>query len=166
MKKAKRAESDETRADLHEHVLYCRRLTVHATVRSGRPLNRRELYHTQLLKGNSEMITPTTLYLMTRADDIKVAAIILCVLTTILFCFLFIGYIVTESEGRDYGSALMAKLTMLTAPFVAVFMAVAVLVPNTREVAAIIVIPRIANSESSRRSEPASSTLPRHGLKS
>lgn len=88
------------------------------------------------------------LYLMTRADDIKVAAIILCVLTTILFCFLFIGYIVTESEGRDYGSALMAKLAMLTAPFVAVFMAVAVLVPNTREVAAIIVIPRIANSES------------------
>ena len=30
----KRAESDETRANLHEHVLYCRRLTVHATVRS------------------------------------------------------------------------------------------------------------------------------------
>ena len=42
----------------------------------------------------------------------------------------------------------MAKLAMLTAPFVAVFMAAAVLVPTTREVAAIIVIPRIANSES------------------
>ena len=88
------------------------------------------------------------LYLMTRADDIKFTATALSFLTIILFCFLVIGYIITKSEGRDYESALMAKLAMLTAPFVAVFMAAAILLPTTREVAAIFVIPRIANSES------------------
>ena len=94
------------------------------------------------------MITPTMLYIMTRADDIKFTATAFFVLTLIFFCFLVVGYVHLKSEGYDDESAVMAKLARLTAPFVAVFMAVAVLVPNTREVAAIIVIPRIANSES------------------
>ena len=93
------------------------------------------------------MITPSHLYWITRLDRINEA---LLVLFTLSFMALFAaaaafanGVVDEDEESKRIGRRWMPRAVLA----VCVIGALRSLVPTTREAAAIVVVPRIANSE-------------------
>lgn len=92
-------------------------------------------------------ITSTTIYLITRLDSIGKLltwASILAFLLFILLCFFY-------SEVKAQGDAKTAKETSRVSTVVlivsAALVVLNVLTPTTKEMAAIVIIPKVANSE-------------------
>lgn len=87
-------------------------------------------------------ITPEMMYWITRCDRIVTASTILAVAFAILFAFTLIPIIIGQVESN-------ACFVICPIAFVIGMTAVAtsVLVPTTREMAAIYVVPKIANSQ-------------------
>ena len=87
-------------------------------------------------------ITPEMMYWLTRCDSICIASGILAVAFAILFAFTIILIIVGYAETR-------ACFVICPLAFVIgiIFEAACVFVPSTKEMAAIYVIPKIANSQ-------------------
>ncbi len=97
------------------------------------------------------MITPMQLYWMTRLDAINsfltVCAIAFAISAIVIMLFIPPMFIEGDSASKSIGRALCKWLAL---PVVLVFLLSAVnsFIPTTKEMAAIVVIPRVANSES------------------
>lgn len=93
-------------------------------------------------------ITPSLIYWITRLDSIivfDVIALILSLLASIVFGF---GYSVVRCEdGEEKASGLIKPLKTSISVLV-ISTIVAMFVPSSKEGASMIVIPRVANSES------------------
>ena len=94
------------------------------------------------------MITPSTIYWLTRCDAIK-DLIVFLVLVSLLFNFIgLVGFVASEMSGGEIANPFGRRfyktvIAMLSATLLAI-----TFLPTTKEMAAIIVVPRIANSES------------------
>lgn len=94
------------------------------------------------------MIKPTTIYLITRLDAIQFAVTIAAV---ILFTIVLLGLVATvvhEEEASAHVDVASLK-KYVTKMWMAFLLCVLILValPSTNEMAAILVLPRIANSQ-------------------
>ena len=87
-------------------------------------------------------ITPEMMYWLTRCDSICTASTILAVAFAILFAFTLIPIIINQAE-----SISVFLICPLAFVFGMAFAATSVFVPSTKEMAAIYVIPKIANSQ-------------------
>lgn len=94
------------------------------------------------------MITPSLIYWITRLDAVRQAAGTLCVLSVLAVAAgLFALFICTADDVPDPFRSIWRNVTRVAAVVLAVSGLVLVLTPTKREMAAIIVVPKIANSE-------------------
>ena len=94
------------------------------------------------------MITPSLIYLITRLDSVRQAAGGLCVLSVLAVAAgFFVLFVCTDEDVPDPLRSIWRNVTRVAAVVLAVSGLVLVLTPTKREMAAIIVVPRIANSE-------------------
>ena len=94
------------------------------------------------------MITPSLIYWITRLDAVRQAAGTLCVLSVLAVAAgLFALFICTADDIHDPFRSIWRNVARVAAVTLAVSGLVLVLTPTKREMAAIIVVPRIANSE-------------------
>jgi ABC-type nitrate/sulfonate/bicarbonate transport system permease component len=94
------------------------------------------------------MITPSLIYWITRLDAVRQAAGGLCVLSVFAVAAgLFALFVCTADDVPDPFRSIWRNVTRVAAVVLAVSWAVLVLTPTKQEMAAIIVVPRIANSE-------------------
>lgn len=94
------------------------------------------------------MITPSLIYWITRLDAVRQAAGGLCVLSVLAVGGgLFALFVCTADDVPDPFRSIWRNVTRVAAVVLAVFGLVLVLTPTKQEMAAIIVVPRIANSE-------------------
>lgn len=94
-------------------------------------------------------ITPSLIYWITMLDSIiavSVIASILLFVALIVYCFLYIGFRYIEDE-EEKASCLSKQIKHILS-VLAISTVTSVFVPSSKEVAAMIVIPRVANSES------------------
>lgn len=111
----------------------------------------------------NEIITAADIYWLTRLDGLKSIATVTCVAFGVASVFLLVAGIDCRNATRtSYGelpwkqvpdevarvkSKLMLRLLRWTAPAFLVAVAAAVMIPTTKEAVAILVIPKVANSE-------------------
>lgn len=101
------------------------------------------------------MITPTQIYWLTRLDSIKgFGSLFVAFSIMLFFCLVFLTVGKTTEEINEGKSVLASKLgffvRLVTVIFLASllpFIGITCFVPTTREMAAIIIVPKIANSE-------------------
>lgn len=94
------------------------------------------------------MITPSLVYWITRLDAIRSAAGALCVLSVLAVGGgLFALFVCTADDVPAPFREIWRKATRTAAALLLVSGVVLVLTPTKREMAAIIVLPKIANSE-------------------
>jgi uncharacterized membrane protein len=94
------------------------------------------------------MITPSLVYWITRLDAIIVAARAVAIQSFLLLTLGLLGsFVVTADEIGEPFSSFWKKVVRVAALALVVSGTVLVLTPTKREMAAIIVLPRIANSE-------------------
>ena len=102
------------------------------------------------------MITTAQMYWLTRLDGIVGCLQAITIITGGTFLFLLIGgmitYFVNIGFGDDDRDVKKAKVILglsakVLAPCLIVLIALALLVPTTKEMAAIVIVPKIANSE-------------------
>lgn len=94
------------------------------------------------------MITPSLVYWITRLDAIIVAARCVCIPSILLLAFGLVGRFVAAADGiGEPYTSLWGKVVRVSALAILVSGVFLVLTPTRREMAAIIVVPRIANSE-------------------
>lgn len=94
------------------------------------------------------MITPSLIYWITRLDAVRAAAGTLCVLSILAVAGgLFALFICTADDVPDPFRSIWRNVARVAAVTLAVSGLVLVLTPTKQEMAAIIVVPRIANSE-------------------
>ena len=87
-------------------------------------------------------ITPEMMYWLTRCDSIVTASAILAVAFGILFALTLILIIIVQDESKS-----VFVICPLAFVIGMIFAATCVFVPSTREMAAIYVVPKIANSQ-------------------
>ena len=93
-------------------------------------------------------ITPSLIYWITRLDSVIVFAVIALLLSLGASIVIGFGYSVVKCEdGEEKASGLIKPLKTSISVLV-ISTIVAVFVPSSKEGAAMIVIPRVANSES------------------
>ena len=106
------------------------------------------------------MITPTQMYWITRLDGIvtllALLASFLCVASAIMFAYGRCEYFAVKqwtwdtdesiAARHDFGRKL-CKASIMTFPVGILLYLILVMVPTTKQMAAILIIPRIANSE-------------------
>lgn len=94
------------------------------------------------------MITPSLVYWITRLDAIIVAARAVAIPSFLLLALGLLGsFVATADEMGEPFYSLWKKVVRVAALALVVSGTVLVLTPTKREMAAIIVLPRIANSE-------------------
>ena len=94
------------------------------------------------------MITPSLVYWITRLDAVRLAAGILCALSVLAVAAgPFALFVCTVDDVGEPFRSLWRNVTRVAAVVFAVSELVLTLTPTKREMAAIIVVPRIANSE-------------------
>lgn len=94
------------------------------------------------------MITPSLIYWITRLDAVRQAAGALCVLSVLAVASgLFALFVCAADDVPDPFRSVWRNVTRVSAVVLAVSGAVLVLTPTKQEMAAIIVVPRIAKSE-------------------
>lgn len=89
------------------------------------------------------MVTTTQMYWFTRLDSLKAIGAVMAALG-MLVTGITCGFGTTEENVRR----VLRNILRVSATALAIGIAVCVFVPNTKEMAAILVVPRIANSES------------------
>lgn len=92
-------------------------------------------------------ITPWTIYWLTRLGRISDYAEILAVLSVIALIGVSAAYFCATAAEDDDAVHAFGKAVKIAIPSMLIFGLVHALTPNTKEMAAILVIPRIANSE-------------------
>lgn len=97
------------------------------------------------------MITSWEMYWFTRLDGVHDSAIAVLVLASVAALFCAVGYGVAVSEEDDSMLRRVRPMLVLTLLAMTVGAAAAILVPTTKEMAAIKVVPLIANSESVKK---------------
>lgn len=94
------------------------------------------------------MITPSLIYWITRLDAVRQAAGTLCVLSVLAVAEgLFALFVCTADDVPDPFRSIWRNVARVAAVALAVSGLVLVLTPTKREMAAIVVLPKIANSE-------------------
>ena len=88
-------------------------------------------------------ITPCMIYWMTRMDCIRFASITIAIIFFLLAIGAFFGCI--DKDDKAFGRCLVGDLVFCSLAFA--FSAVFVFLPSTRDMAAIYVVPKIANSQ-------------------
>lgn len=99
----------------------------------------------------TEIITPMQIYWLTRLDHVHTVLAVTCVLLVLsTIGILVAGGIMQDcsftEETNKRGRKFVGRTPFMAAAFV-VALLVNALVPTTREMAAILIVPRIANSE-------------------
>lgn len=91
------------------------------------------------------MITPSTIYWLTRLDNLGAATLSLALVCAIVGTIaIFLNMVSWESEDDDKGFGTGIKMLV----FAVAMLVATVFIPTTKEAAAMLVIPKIANSES------------------
>ena len=86
------------------------------------------------------MITPTQMYWLVTLDSIKELMVALCAISAIAIISAIICWV--ENDSKKAQRFAVASVAVLTIALMGV-----VFIPSTKQMAAIIVVPRIANSE-------------------
>ena len=94
------------------------------------------------------MITTTQMYWLTRLDTFEVVGILLTTLGSLVAAPLIIIYNVLFDELTEMSQRTIRTALRIVVPATLLGFAMAVFVPNTKEMAAIWVVPKLANSES------------------
>lgn len=87
-------------------------------------------------------ITLTQMYWLVMLDSINLGSAIMCIIIAMVFACLIIAY----AEGYEYPVIVKILMPILVVLFITLF-SVCVFIPSTKQMAAIIVVPKIANSE-------------------
>lgn len=90
------------------------------------------------------------LYLITRLDSINCFSRVLCfVCAVVLFSTLWIGFIEINSGFSDEVKIwqIVKKIVMITIPFLLISALCCIFIPTTKEMAAIIIAPKVVNNE-------------------
>lgn len=122
------------------------------------------------------MITPSSIYWLTRLDNINILLLLLVAGAIALSCIMFTGYAEDKEfaenyadkkrKGRELAKAEKKRRIGLTSSIIGFILAIGMpFIPSTKEMAAIIVIPRIANSESVQQLGEGIITLAQDWLK-
>ena len=98
------------------------------------------------------MITTSQMYWLTRMDIVnEVCSYILLILILLVPCLAFVGYMIADSSSSDsrcaYVSWLKKYVILLWLFALMISTSVIIFMPTTKEMAAIIIVPKIANSE-------------------
>lgn len=114
------------------------------------------------------MISPLTIYLILMLDNIKVASGITLLVVSVAAVICFIVTMV--NSGRDYASETRCheagkRGLKITVPLALLCVLVQALVPNSKQAAAIFLIPAIANNENVQREASELYDLAKQGLK-
>lgn len=94
------------------------------------------------------MITTTQMYWLTRLDAIEALGLIMTVLGLLVTVITTMIYACCFNALEVDVRRVMRNILRVSAPALAIGIAIDVFVPNTKDMAAILVVPRIANSES------------------
>lgn len=94
------------------------------------------------------MITPWTIYWITRASNISNTLTAVTVVLGIIGAFLMVGGTVAGSLGERADAKGLLRVGWKVAILFAISLVASILTPTTKELAAMIVIPKVANSES------------------
>lgn len=97
------------------------------------------------------MITEMEMYWLTRLDGVHVMAGCILVTSAIALLFCAVGYGVAVTEDDDRAMKKLKPPLRLSVVFSVVAAAVMLFLPTMREMAAIKVVPMIANSESIKK---------------
>lgn len=98
------------------------------------------------------MITTSQMYWLTRMDIVnEVCSCILLILILLVPFFAFVGYMIADSFSSDsrcaYVSWLKKYVILLWLFALMISTSVIIFMPTTKEMAAILIVPKIANSE-------------------
>lgn len=99
------------------------------------------------------MITPAQMYWLTRLDNIcAVSTVVLVIAILLPIALLVIGLLVssTSEECLEYLRDIAKPIVGIILPIVAISTLCVTFVPSTREMAAIMIVPKIANNEKVR----------------
>ncbi len=93
-------------------------------------------------------ITPMELYWITRLDNLQFVISILTVFSTIATIILGIMFVVVNNDDDFKDNLPITRKSFYTLlPITLIIMVAGVLVPTTKEAAAIIIIPKVVNSD-------------------
>ena len=124
----------------------------------------------------TEVISPWTIYWIMQLDTILGAVIVLAVVSGVsLGCFVLIGTFnasaskvcpeMESSKKEARAAATCFRMTKLISPFFVIFFLAGVLTPNAKTVAAMILIPAIANNETVQNEASEIYQLAKDGLR-
>lgn len=111
------------------------------------------------------MITPSSIYWLTRCDAIRDLTVGLFLIFILLGVVGLIGFIVSVSSEGDVANPFGRRFYKTVVALIIATMLGKAFLPTTKEMAAIIVIPRIANSESVQQLGEGIVTLAQDWLK-
>ena len=94
------------------------------------------------------MITPSTIYWITRLDAICVLAAIFAICGTLLSIGAWAFFFVAGEEDRVEAQTVARKVAMVLTTIAINGIVASCFVPTTKEAAAMLVLPKVANSES------------------
>ena len=94
------------------------------------------------------MITPWTIYWITRASSISNTLTAVTAVLGIIGAFLMVGGAVADSLGEREDAKGLLRVGWKVAILFAISLVASILTPTTKELASMIVIPKVANSES------------------
>jgi len=100
-------------------------------------------------------ITSTMLYLITRLDNIQIISGILMIAGIIGIVIGLVIYTDNYSSNQDIGK----KLLIISIIIIIINLFIAILTPTTKEMATIIILPRITNSDSIEKIQKDSGEL-------
>ena len=87
-------------------------------------------------------MTTTQMYWVVMLDSINIGSAVMCVIIAVVF----LGLITAVSDSYECPTIAKILMPILAILFVALF-SVCVFLPNTKQMAAIMIVPKIANSE-------------------
>lgn len=111
------------------------------------------------------MITPSTIYWLTRLDAVNILGIILTVFGGAFSIIVWLAVCMFRCCEDAAEKALSLEIVEWTMRIMAVGIFIVCFIPTTKEAAAMIVIPRIANSESVQQLGEGIVTLAQDWLK-
>ena len=112
-----------------------------------------------------EVITPTQIYLIMQADSVVGIAQPLAFCSSFTTIILLIAYVLWKSEGYDDLAKITAKWIKCCVPITLVALLISTFMPSTRTLAAMYVIPAIANNEDVQHEAKELYDIAKKGLK-
>lgn len=94
------------------------------------------------------MVTTTQMYWLTKLDALEGFSVVMTMLGLLVTAVATMLYAAFSWNTMEYERRMMRNILRVSVPVLAIGIAVDVFVPSTKEMAAILVVPRIVNSES------------------